>query len=231
MVQWIFESEVTAWIFKKGAPDWIFENATTALIFESEVAAWIFENAATAWIFVVAGATWIFESMVLFGWQGNCLDIWECRVCLYICLCSNCLDIAWWMRPVGIYQGLFCHDQGSLGKFLAFFNLWRNLQTFLDTMEPRTENKNLGLEKKCFVLWPQIYGIRGGGHLVISHKYPLICWLILAPRPPMHFLLKTFPGTSDETSHCAKFHSSSCLNSWLPKNDLCETKECSSPLA
>ena len=29
-----------------------------------------------------------------------------------------------------LYQGLFCHDQVSLGKFLAFFNLCHNLQTF-----------------------------------------------------------------------------------------------------
>ena len=49
-----------------------------------------------------------------------------------------------------IYQGLFSHDQVSSGKFLAFFNLWRNLHMFLDTMEPRTENKNLSLETNCF---------------------------------------------------------------------------------
>ena len=42
-----------------------------------------------------------------------------------------------------INQGLFCHDQVSSGKFFAFFYLWRNLQMFLDTMEPSTENKNL----------------------------------------------------------------------------------------
>ena len=39
--------------------------------------------------------------------------------------------------------------------------------------------------------------------------------LILAPSPPMHFLHKTFPGTIDKIYHCAKFHSSSCLVSWL----------------
>ena len=49
-----------------------------------------------------------------------------------------------------LYQGLFCHDQVSSGKFLAFFNLWRNLQMFLDAMESRTENKNLSLEKNGF---------------------------------------------------------------------------------
>ena len=42
--------------------------------------------------------------------------------------------------------------------------------------------------------------------------------LILAPRPPIHFLHKTFPGTSDKISRYAKFHSSSCLISWLPKS-------------
>ena len=47
-------------------------------------------------------------------------------------------------------QGLFCHDQVSSGKFLEFSNLWRNLQMFLDTMEPRTENKNSSLEINCF---------------------------------------------------------------------------------
>ena len=30
--------------------------------------------------------------------------------------------------------------------FLAFFNFWHNLHMFLDTMEPRTENKNSSLE-------------------------------------------------------------------------------------
>ena len=30
--------------------------------------------------------------------------------------------------------------------------------------------------------------------------------------------------------HCAKFHSSGCLISWLPKTDLCETTECCPPL-
>ena len=67
----------------------------------------------------------------------------------------------------------------------------------------------------------------GGGPLVISHKCRLICWLILAPRPSMHFLHKTFPCTTDETSHGAKFHSSSCLISWLPETDLCKTTWCS----
>ena len=55
-----------------------------------------------------------------------------------------------------IYQGLFCHDQVSSGKFLEFFNLWRNLQMFLDTMEPRTENKNSSLEKTVLIMWAQI---------------------------------------------------------------------------
>ena len=69
-----------------------------------------------------------------------------------------------------------------------------------------------------------------GEPLVISHKCRLISWLILAIRPPMHFLHKTFPGVSDKISHCAKLHSSSCLIYWLPKSDLCETTECSPPL-
>ena len=47
-------------------------------------------------------------------------------------------------------DGLFCHDQVSSGTFLAFFNLLRNLHMFLDTMEPRTENKNSSLEKNCY---------------------------------------------------------------------------------
>ena len=33
----------------------------------------------------------------------------------------------------------------------------------------------------------------------------------------MHFLHKTFPGTSNNISRCARFHSSSCLISWMPK--------------
>ena len=69
-----------------------------------------------------------------------------------------------------------------------------------------------------------------GGPLWISHMCLLVSWLILAPRPSMHFLHKTFPGISDKISHCSKFHGSSCLISWLPKFDLCETTECSPPL-
>ena len=58
-----------------------------------------------------------------------------------------------------IDQGLFCHDQVSSGKSLEFFNLWRNLQMFLDTMEPKTENKNSSLEKTVLIMWAQIFGI------------------------------------------------------------------------
>ena len=72
--------------------------------------------------------------------------------------------------------------------------------------------------------------LRGGGPLVISHKCRVISWLFLAPRPSMHFLHKTFPGTSDKIFQCAKFHNSSCLISWLPKSDLSETTERSPPL-
>ena len=75
-----------------------------------------------------------------------------------------------------------------------------------------------------------IYIGRGGGPPVISHKCRFISWLISAPRPPVHFLHKTFPATSDKISHCAKFHSSSCLISWLQKSDLCELTEQSPPL-
>ena len=46
----------------------------------------------------------------------------------------------------------------------------------------------------------------------------------------MHFLYKTFPGTSEKTSHCAKLHIYSCLIYWLPKTGLCEITECSPPL-
>ena len=62
----------------------------------------------------------------------------------------------------------------------------------------------------------------GATHITFFTRIP--------PRPPMHILHKTFPGTFDKTSHCAKFHSSGCLISCLPKTDLCETTECSPPL-
>ena len=52
----------------------------------------------------------------------------------------------------------------------------------------------------------------------------------MVPRPPMHILHKTFPGTIDKTSHYAKFHISGCLIYWLQKTDLCETTECSPSL-
>ena len=84
--------------------------------------------------------------------------------------------------------------------------------------------KEIPLPKK------QLPKLRGGGPLMISHKSQLISWLILAPRPPMHFLHITFPGTIIKISHCTKFHSSSCLISWLPKSDLCETTEGIPPL-
>ena len=38
----------------------------------------------------------------------------------------------------------------SFGKFFAFFNLWRNLRMFLDTMEPRAENKKIKFRPNCF---------------------------------------------------------------------------------
>ena len=60
--------------------------------------------------------------------------------------------------------------------------------------------------------------IKGEGDLQWFH---ISSRLILAPRPPMHFLYKTSPGTIDKISHCAKFHSSSCLVSWLPKIRSC----------
>ena len=56
-------------------------------------------------------------------------------------------------------QGLFCHDQVISGKFLEYFNLWHNLQMFLDTMEPRKENKNSSLAKIVLIMWPQMCGI------------------------------------------------------------------------
>ena len=37
----------------------------------------------------------------------------------------------------------------------------------------------------------------------------------------MHFLHKTIPGTSNNIAPCAKFYSSSCLVSWLPKIRSC----------
>ena len=48
-----------------------------------------------------------------------------------------------------IDQGLFCHDQMSSGKLLAFFHLWHNLQMFLYTVKPKTGNKNSSY-KTCF---------------------------------------------------------------------------------
>ena len=38
----------------------------------------------------------------------------------------------------------------------------------------------------------------------------------------MHFLHKTYPGTSDNISHCSKFQNSGCLISWLPKFRSCD---------
>ena len=57
-----------------------------------------------------------------------------------------------------IYQGLFCHDQVSSGFFFAFFNLGRSLRMFLETMEPKAENKNSSLDKNVLIIWAQRYG-------------------------------------------------------------------------
>ena len=46
----------------------------------------------------------------------------------------------------------------SSGKFLAFFNLWRNLHMFLDIIEPSAENKNSSLEKTVLLIGAQICG-------------------------------------------------------------------------
>ena len=54
------------------------------------------------------------------------------------------------------YIKVFCYDQVSLGKFLEFFNLSRNLNMFLNPMERRTENENSSLEKTVLVIWAQI---------------------------------------------------------------------------
>ena len=72
---------------------------------------------------------------------------------------------------------------------------------------------------------------RGGGPLVISHKCQVNLLVNLGTKASYaHSSSNLAPGTIDKTSHCAKFHISSCLISWLPKTDLCETTECSPPL-
>ena len=53
--------------------------------------------------------------------------------------------------------------------------------------------------------------------MVHCRALSLECRLISAPRPPMHFCHKTFPGTSNNISHRTKFQGSGCLISWLPK--------------
>ena len=42
----------------------------------------------------------------------------------------------------------------------SFLNLWHNLQMFLDTMKPRTENKNRSFEeeKTDLIIWAEICG-------------------------------------------------------------------------
>ena len=48
------------------------------------------------------------------------------------------------------HQGLFCHDEVSLGKCLAYFNLWRNLHMLLDIIKPCADKKKLKFRKKLF---------------------------------------------------------------------------------
>ena len=84
----------------------------------------------------------------------------ECRsFCMYVICCGYSLRLGmsgWSILALWVDQGLFCHDQVSSGKFLEFFNLWHNLQMFLDTMEPRTENKKSSLEKTVLIMRAQI---------------------------------------------------------------------------
>ena len=68
--------------------------------------------------------------------------------------------------------------------------------------------------------------IKGEGDLQWFH---ISARLILAPRPPMHFLHKTFPGTIDKISHCAKFHSSIKQCSYSLCNLMSAARECTTP--
>ena len=63
--------------------------------------------------------------------QYLCADVWRLYICFY----------------VKVY---FVITKWVWVNFLKFFTLWCNLQMFLDTMEPITENKHSSLEKNCF---------------------------------------------------------------------------------
>ena len=58
------------------------------------------------------------------------------------CICLHAFQNLVYFFVFMINQGVFCHDQVSLGKFFAFFNLLHNLHMFLDIIERRKENKN-----------------------------------------------------------------------------------------
>ena len=83
-----------------------------------------------------------------------------------------------------------------------------------------TNKTEKSLEPKCrwtdlssILKYHQNWNWRGGRGLALS----LECRLISAPRPPMHFCHKTFPGTSNNIYYFPKFQGSGCLISWLPK--------------
>ena len=54
------------------------------------------------------------------------------------------------LNSPNLHRGLFCHDQMSLCKFLAFFNLWRNLQLFFRHHWALTRKQKFKLRKNCF---------------------------------------------------------------------------------
>ena len=116
-------------------------------------------------------------------------------------------------------KSLYTVKRGSKMDFfntrMCFGNFWEQQIKFWDTKFFVVE-----IVVKNFTFWG------GGGWVyanlkrvyILNFLHPsLSAWLILAPMPHMHFLHKTFHGTSNNISCCAKFHSSSFLISWLPK--------------
>ena len=73
--------------------------------------------------------------------------------------------------------------------------------------------------QRVFYIWSDINSTieRGGRSIVISHK----CRVNLDTKASYALSSKIIPGTRDKISHCAKFHSCSCLGNWFPKIRSC----------
>ena len=131
-------------------------------------------------------------------------NIFICLNIFFVCPGGIYLDIYLWSIYTHYFFGIFICPISIIANIFEFSLFLKNGLKWLI----KVQNGSICVLKNTHKIW------EGEGDLQWFH---ISARLILAPRPPMHFLHKTFPGTIDKISHCAKFHTSSYLVSWLPK--------------